>query len=538
MNTSRLRWATATGAGLLLAFAACTLVLDRSPVQCNSDSDCAAFGTHPFCRSNVCVPSGLGPTQCFYGTPQSDDQFFNQCGTAECSSFDSCAHKICDGNPVDAGLMAIPRPDAAVPSGANEAGAPDGGADGGSIEAGTVDAGALSDLPKCFDPSEGRSQVVYITGSSNFPPLLSQLALLLAEPAAGGYTPIYRITSSCDGVRSMLSDKESDHRLRDPAPGPTANYATYFTPSGAAVMCTLGPDGAQIDVGESDIFSSTCSGFAEPTGVVEHVLGPILAMAFVVPGSSTQRSITAEAAFSVFGRGGKNASGDAVSPWDTPSYYYVRNANTGTQQMIGRAINVPADKFWGIDRGTAKRVAETLPILDPSLAEKAIGIISIDFYDLNRVGLKALAFAAFGQSCAYLPDSSPYSFDKRNVRDGHYPIWGPLHFFAAASNGVPTSAAALAFLNVVSGNVVMGDVPNKLLDAYIGASMVPPCAMSVQRNAELGPMTAYAPRGMCGCYFEKKATGKVPSGCAVCETSEDCSDPKRPFCSHGFCEVQ
>jgi hypothetical protein len=393
-------------------------------------------------------------------------------------------------------------------------------------------------MPNCFDPSQGRGQVVYITGSSNFPPLLAQLAPLLVEPGSGGFTPVYQITSSCSGVRSMLGSKDTDHRIKDPSPGSNAQYAAFFTATGESVPCLLGMDGAKVDVGESDIFASTCSGQGEPGPDVEHVLGPNQAMAFVVPGTSTETAISAEVAFTVFGRGGKNVEGARVAPWDSPSLYYVRNANTGTQQMIGRAINVPAEKFWGIDRSSAKRVAETLPLLDTALAQKAIGIISVDYYDSNRVGLKALAFAEFGQGCSYLPDSTPFSYDKRNVRDGHYPIWGPLHFFAAASNGVPTSAAALAFLGVVSGNVATGDVPNKLLDAYIGASLVPACAMSVQRTSELGPLVAYAPRGQCGCYFEAKATGKAPPDCARCGASEDCTDPARPFCSHGYCEAQ
>jgi hypothetical protein len=261
-------------------------------------------------------------------------------------------------------------------------------------------------------------------------------------------------------------------------------------------------------------------------------------MVFVVPGISTQTSISAETAFAVFGRGGKNADSDTVTPWDTPTLYYVRNANTGTQQMIGRAIRLGADQFWGIDRKTAKTVADTLPLLDPPRAEKAIGIISVDYYDSNRSHIKALAFQAVGQQYAFLPDSSAFSNDKRNVRDGHYPIWGPLHFFAAASNGVPTSAAALAFLSVVAGNVGTESISDKLLDAYIGASLVPNCAMMVKRDAELGPLSALTPRGQCGCYFEKKATGKASPECAVCMTSEDCTDKSRPFCSHGFCEPQ
>jgi hypothetical protein len=261
-------------------------------------------------------------------------------------------------------------------------------------------------------------------------------------------------------------------------------------------------------------------------------------MTFVVPGISTQRSISAEAAFAVFGRGGKNADSDAVTPWDNTSLYYVRNANTGTQQMIGRAIHLGADQFWGIDRKTAKTLADTLPLLDPPRAEKAIGIISVDYYDANRTRLKALAFQATGQRQAYLPDSGPFATDKRNVRDGHYPIWGPLHFFATAANGVPTSAAALAFLNVVADNVSQESISERLLDAYIGASLVPTCAMMVTRDTELGPLSAFAPRGQCGCYFEQKATGRSSADCSVCKTSQDCTGKSRPFCSHGFCEAQ
>ena len=66
--------------------------------------------------------------------------------------------------------------------------------------------------------------------------------------------------------------------------------------------------------------------------------GPIQAMIFVVPSISGQTAITAEAARAVFGAGGDN--GMAV-PWTNPDLYFVRNVNTGTQQMIGHAIGVP-----------------------------------------------------------------------------------------------------------------------------------------------------------------------------------------------------
>ncbi|MGH7294073.1 MAG: hypothetical protein ACRELB_04025, partial [Polyangiaceae bacterium] len=261
-------------------------------------------------------------------------------------------------------------------------------------------------------------------------------------------------------------------------------------------------------------------------------LGPIQAMAIVVPGKSQETAITAEAARAVFGMGG-----GGVAPWTDPTLYFVRNANTGTQQEIGHAIDVPASAFWGIDRGTAANVDALMKVVtDPATAEQAIGIISVDYYDSDRDNLRALAFAAPGQTCAYLPDSTQFKKDKRNVRDGHYPIWGPLHFFAAVSGGVPASAGAQAFVSVVS----VPNIPQALLDAFIGASLVPSCAMSVQRSSELGPLSAYSATFQCGCYFEASpdVNGAASAGCTPCATANDCNDPARPACNLGYCEVQ
>jgi hypothetical protein len=317
--------------------------------------------------------------------------------------------------------------------------------------------------------------------------------------------------------------------LKDPS-SPTGKYAMYFGADGTSTPCLLGASGAQVDVGESDIFSTTCNGYGAPAGNIGEYLGPIQAMMFVVPGKSSQTAITAEAARAVFGTGGSN-----VMPWSNPALFFVRNANTGTQQMIGHAISVPADQFWGVDRGTAANVDSLLRVIsDATLAQEAIGIISADYYDSDRDNLKALAFRATGQDCAYLPDSTPFKKDKQNVRDGHYPIWGPVHFFTQVQNGVPMTAGAQAFVSVVS----VPNVSKQLLDAFIGSSLVPACAMTVQRTVELGPLSSYTPPFVCGCYFEASIVGEVPPGCAQCGTANDCTDPKRPACNLGFCESQ
>jgi hypothetical protein len=509
-----LRIAATLGAVVLLSPSACSVLVDRSASQCKVDADCAHFGGRPTCQAGVCVSSGLGPANCFYGDPRQPSDFLNQCGNAQCLSFDNCARlDLCGSSTnLDAGLV-TPSAQATATS---DASAPP-ASDGGAI------------LPSCVDPSNGRAPVLVMTGSSNFPPLLSKLAPLIL---ATGYTPIYQVTSSCAGVASVLGSAPSGQVLQDPAPGGNGKHAQYFQQDGSAVNCSLGPAGAPVDVGESDIFASTCAGYGEPGPGFAEYLGPIQAMTFVVPGASKQQAISAEAARVVFGMGG---GGGAGAPWTNPNLFFVRNQNTGTQQMIGKAIAVPPDQFWGIDRGSAAAVdAQLRVIADPALADQAIGIISADYYDSDRANLNALAFKAEGQDCAYLPDSNPYKKDKQNVRDGHYPIWGPIHFFASVSNGVPTSPAAATFVSIVS-------VPNlaqQLLDAFIGSSLVPTCAMQVQRGSELGPLSTYAPPFRCGCYFEASVNGSASPECTKCATANDCTAPARPACNLGYCESQ
>jgi len=497
---------------MLSVCAACSLLLDHGATQCQSDGDCEKFGNHPYCENGVCVPSGLGPKDCFYGNPQQPGDFLNQCSNAECSSFDNCARLGLCG---DASNLSSPL----TPPPAAEAGT--------TVGTGATTDGGVPPMPDCVDPTSGRAQVVYLTGSSNFPPLLAKLAPLIL---AAGYTPVFQVSSSCNGVKTVFSDQANDRMMVDPPPSPNAKYASYFKADGSSSHCLLGAAGAQVDIGESDVFSSTCDGFGAPGGSIGEYLGPVQPMVFVVPGKSHETAITAEAAHAVFGAGG-------VAPWTDPSLFFVRNSGTGTQQMIGHAIDVPAGSFWGIDRGTAANVDALMRVIsDDALAQQAIGIISADYYDDDRVNLRALAFKAEGQECAYLPDSTEFKKDKRNVRDGHYPIWGPVHFFTAVDNGVPVSPAAQAFVSVVS----VPNVQQALLDAFIGSSLVPTCAMSVQRSSELGAISAYSPPFQCGCYFEASpsVSGAAPPGCNRCITANDCTDPRRPACNLGYCEVQ
>jgi len=495
---------------------ACSVLVNRDTRQCSADVDCErlANGSGSTCdvARGVCVAlPRVGVDGCIPPGPGlTSEQLPNVCTDVACVPFHNSARGLEDGDsspliPPDGGAPV------SAPPGTN-----------------TADAGTTQ-FPPCLSPDDGRDKVIYITGSSNFPPLLAKLGPFIIR--ATGYTPVYQITSSCNGVKTVFSAQARDRLMVDPPPGSRASPATYVTADGSLIPCTLGPGGVAVDIGESDIFSSSCAGTVPSSDVGEY-FGPIQAMLFVVPGYSTQKVISAEMARAVFGRGGDNQK---ATPWIDPDLYFIRNANTGTQQMIGRAIGVPADQFWGRDRGTAANLAAELTVVASEHADQAIGIISNDYLDRSMGNLTELAYQAPGQTCGFWPDSTQSLRDKRNVRDGHYPIWGPLHFFTRIAGAIPISQAAAAFVTTVS-------VPEprvELLDAYIEAGLVPSCAMHVQRSTDLGALSAYQPPINCGCYFEAKlANGVAPAGCKPCTTANDCTDqPGRPECRVFFCEA-
>lgn len=294
--------------------------------------------------------------------------------------------------------------------------------------------------------------------------------------------------------------------------------------------CIFGTTGVPVDVGISDVFSRSCNNNYMPSDRIAEYLGPVQPMTFVVPAASTETAISAEMGRMVFGRGGRDAT---AMPYTDPSLYFVRNSSSGTQQMISRAIGVEANRWWGTDRGGSSRVRDQLLAVAPARASNAVGILSSDFADAERQRLRILAFRNSKQICGYYPDSSRFTRDKRNVRDGHYPIWGPIHLYTAVDNGQP-SAAAGALVTRLS----LARLDQPLLDAVIKAGLVPQCAMKVSRTEEMGPLSNYSPEFQCGCYFEATVPGgSVPEGCQECAGPADCPSSK-PACNNGYCELK
>jgi hypothetical protein len=191
---------------------------------------------------------------------------------------------------------------------------------------------------------------------------------------------------------------------------------------------------------------------------------------------------------------------------------------------------VPADKWWGTDRGSADGVRKNMKLLlDGETAEQAIGILSTDITDEERSNLRVLAFQARGQTCGFLPDSTPFAEDKQNVRDGHYPIWGPVHFFTRTENGLPTAASG-----ALVSRFAAAKLDQELLQVIIERHLVPKCAMKVKRTTEMGPLSSYKTESACGCFFDKVANGATT--CKACAGPGDCPSAT-PACNYGYCEA-
>jgi ABC-type phosphate transport system substrate-binding protein len=367
---------------------------------------------------------------------------------------------------------------------------------------------------------------VYVTGSSAVKPFLAKAAATLLPDI----TVVYLSQGSCAGVASMT------------AAGPTTitgNGAIIWDNTGTPVGggCNLALAGTPVDIGASDVFASTC-GTPVDTGVTD-THGPIQIMTMVMPkGDTATNSISAEAAYMVFGFGADTAP-HTVAPWSDPTAIFQRNAGSGTENMIATAIKVPAAKWKGATNAASGDVYNSIiAAAGAGKTANTIGILATDYIDGtvgHRDTIKVLAYQHYGQTCGYLPDSDATKFDKVNVRDGHYMIWGPLHLYSHAA----PSANVKKVLDALSLN--SDDATNgTIIQTEAKAGDVPDCAMHVTRTSEVGPLASYQPAKGCECKYLFEATGAVPADCKTCAAAADCTaaGSRGPACNYGYCEVK
>ena len=464
--------------------------------------------------TDPCIdPAGFGGHGCYKCPPKTSEQFLSACTASRFESFDNAA-RIPDfdrSNPKPVLGAQGPTPPAFEPWGTTTEPEP----------------------PPAACALGSKPNPVMLLGATGFP--MEALAKAMGKDA----TLYFQESGSCDAVASVI--------LRTKLHG----VVTTYDSEGQKSRCTLTEE-HPADLALSALFASSCggqAGLAEPVDLpagVADELGPISPVMLATPATSKERAISAEAAYRVFGLAGSSR----VAPWNDERYVFRRRPSSGNQQTIARTLGIPADLLRGRDsNGSSNMLAALLSTDDPT---RTIGISSSEIVDTNRDALKALAYQHYGQPAAFYPDSDPGSLDRRNVRDGHYFMWIPLHVFGKTASGEPIAAmnptldpdgtrkaerdAAVKRLLYVMVSRQQAPVRGvDLFGAMKRQGNVPSCAMKVRRAKDGAPLESYSPPVSCSCAFEAATPGTTRADCKSCRDSSECSGAKHT-CSFGFCE--
>ncbi len=505
--TQRTSLAIAVGATSLLAAWGCNALIDSS-------------GYYEVLRPLTESGAPLDGGTCVAGSHRRSLE--QACTSGACVPFASHVPS-CDG-----GFCPLPTAAAAQDSGSPAA--TEAAADSGS-EAG--DGGAA---PSCSSVAADPNSIVYVTGSTALASFIGEVSSALAS----NFTIVYQQSGSCVGVRSAIDPADNVLSSANGA-------ATYYTSGGVQQTCTLDPGaGLAADIGASDVFYSTCYlGQAVtpplPASVSEN-FGPVQIMNFAVPQSSSAQSISLTAAYYVFGFGG---SAYPVSPWTDPNQLQIRSANSGTQALIAAAIGVPPGLWKGIGHATSQEVGDALVAAgkasDPKTADSALGILASDYLLQNAQVLRGLAVQDENAACGYYPNSTAFARDNLSARDGHYPLWGPSHFYARIdpATNLPLKPGVARFIDGLNGVTPLPGLD--LVAEYAAKGLVPECAMHVTRTNDGGDYAPFKASSTCNCYFDLHATGAT--SCQACNANADCPS-SAPNCNkygpapqRGYCDL-
>jgi len=357
---------------------------------------------------------------------------------------------------------------------------------------------------------------LYGTGGSAHRPLFGRLAARLAalpEPV----TVIYTAPGACFGINSILNNTN------------ITGQATYWRADGTEATCTLPITGQRVDFGAMGNSPTNCPGVTAVPPTIGDFQGPVTTWNVVVPLASSQRVISSEAFYYVYGFGREGR----VMPWIDETQIIRRDANSAAQIFVALGSGLPVERFVGVDaltnNGTITRLAQS------TTPEAAIGFCSGEVADNARQSVRTLAWQQAGQLCAYTPDSSPTRFDKLNVRNGLYWLWSTTHIIARLNSQREIEDPRLRTWVGYFTGATPPSTAVPVLDIEIQNGNIPSCAMQVARTGDLSPLMSFQPAQPCGCYFEQVATGSTT--CTPCTSNAQCPTAS-PTCRYGFCEVQ
>jgi hypothetical protein len=353
---------------------------------------------------------------------------------------------------------------------------------------------------------------IYLQVGDTQEPLMKAMGRSLASSSAKPMTLVYVTSGSCTNIQAIYQDIKITTNAKYV---PSATMDPTWTTAGASPTCVMETGGHAVDVANSALFVSACDPNDPPAGIALFP-GPVQAYGFMVPEASTQKVITAEEAYFAFGDG---AAG-MVAPWNQESFMFIRPSTKSTLLSLAAAIHVPAAKWHGVVLDKSSEVVSA--VKNSTTPEATIGILGVEIYDQNRSTLNLLAYRAYAQKHAYFPDKTSESFDKQNVRDGHYLPWAPTVWLTHVDGtGKATNDNAEYLIDLIRGEVTTPAPDFEPLDNVISVGLVPGCAMHVQRSYEGGELSSYQAPQPCDCYYQSK-TGGAPASCLSCDDQSPC----------------
>ena len=431
-----------------------------------------------------------------------------------------------------------------------------------ALAASVVTPAAFAQIADCTEleaAPETYGQVIFGTGGSAITGTLAQVALYLAaRPIDERITIVYHDPGACLGYQEYLDDQIT-------TAGATVKYWIPGSPAAGSTCTLAAPHAADFaHMGNPADFCGIASedlpqGYPTGYGTVQ---APIQTLNIIVDKDSSQRSISAEALYYLYGFGAVAAN---IEPWTEPTNLVFRQTTSFVHQILAESIfgddnrqfyddvgvvNTQGDGILGNTRlgyeaGTNGNVVTRVAFYQSNggSAERSLGFVSGSAAETTtaRAAIKTLAYQHYDQERGYWPDSTESTTDKRNVRSGKYHFWSPGHFYArVAEDAESFGNGDLRSLDDVLDPAVRTFLSKftttedeEVLRRIITAGDIPLCASSVTREGLDGPISSYAPEDPCNGFFELVASGNTDNACGG---DEQCGGDL-PKCRHGFCEA-
>jgi hypothetical protein len=388
--------------------------------------------------------------------------------------------------------------------------------------------------------------IVYIESGDTQQALLKRLGRQLRDTA--NITIVYWLTGSCTLTPNLYQNNPiTAGQVMNYIPS-TAENPTW-TPANAESTCTVMMPTLP-GLGISALYPLSCQlGAPEGGSSIGLIDGPVQAYTFIVPPSQFANdgmAIYAEEAHAAFGahKGAGLVTWNGIPEWNDPTQMFFRPTTKST--LVSTAFNIQLTAAV-MAQGAVQKAAssEVLSAVIAATSPNAIGILGDEVYDTQGRGkVNVLAFKAFGQSHAYFPDSTATSFDKQNIRDGHYAMWSPTVYITKVdSQGMPVDLAIRYITDTVTGKAGAmppdGGAPIDGLADVTSVGLTPSCAMQVTRVSpqDGAPISFASTAPSCTCYFLSKIPGATgtPANCTSCSDNRPCAAAGQT-CIRGFCE--